>query len=425
MRRLCRLFKEKRKMSKFSKADLENIARGAALLSSGGGGTYTSGLNLLNDFGNPDYYPVETVACIDVDEIPASGTQRGAVIAYMGAPEAIENLQYPKAAVAAAEQLKSWLSAQGLSLDYIIPVEIGALSSITACTVAAKLDLPVVNGDGAGRAVPELTMLTYASEGISPNPTIMSNASGISFNVSVDAPSDTNTDALMELVARPIISLPQFDQQAGLAIWVMTVEEIKAAVKIRKTLSACLEIGNLIKSYQEQSQKLSPETVRMLVEKELQTSAYILFSGKLTQAQNLTSGGFDHGQVALEANGQTFSILFQNESLIAWRSDSNHPQAMAPDSIAYLVDNEQIVYSNGDLIGADNQLKEELVGCTVTVIGIAANPALRDDQAERRKNRRAKTTAQPGEIMKSFEAVLETLGYYGNYIPLEELHKKE
>lgn len=412
-------------MNTFCKNDLEAIVRGAALLSSGGGGTYTSGLNLLKSFGDPAYYPNgETVNYIAVDEIPAGENQRGAVIAYMGAPEAIENLQYPEAAVLAAEQLKRWLKTQGLSLDYIIPVEIGALSSITACTVAAKLKLPVVDGDGAGRAVPELTMLTYASEGISPNPTIMSNASDISFNINVSAPSGTNTDALMELVARPIISLPQFGQQAGLAIWVMTVEQIKAAVKIRKTLSASLNLGTLIKACQEGSLKFSPEKICLRIEKELQTSAYILFSGKLTQVQNLTSGGFDHGRVTLENNEKTFTVLFQNENLIAWRSDSNHPQAMAPDAIAYLVDDEQIVYSNGDLTGPDNQLKEELIGCTVTVIGVAANPALRDDQAKRRKNRRAKPTAQAGEIMKSFEAVLETLGYYGNYIPLEELYKK-
>ena len=88
-------------------------------------------------------------------------------------------------------------------------------------------------------------------------------------------------------------------------------------------------------------------------------------------------------------------VIFQNESLIAWRNDSSQPIAMAPDLICYLTPNG-IPLTNAD----DLQKGQELV-----LIGVKAPNQLRS-----------------GSILAAFQEVLNLMGYYGPYVPIEELH---
>jgi len=411
---------------KLSKEDLENIVRGACLLSSGGGGTYSSGLNLLKKFTKGPYYDQDYVDYLEVDDLPDSSTDCGLVVAYMGAPEAIANLDYPEAGVNAAKKVEKLMADKNQKLAYIVPVEIGALSSIVACTVASKLGIPVINGDGAGRAVPELTMTTFAGYDVSTNPTVLANKDNLTIQLDVDSPEDTNNNnaAIVEAVARPTISLPEFGQQAGLAMWVMPATQIKEVVKITQTLVACKEVGDVIGQFQ-QGKPISISTLLDCIKTSLHTKAFELCSGTLCSAENITEGGFDHGKVVINSNGSTITILFQNENLLAWNSASDTPLAMAPDAIAYVIQDDQVVYSNGDLIGEDNALKKSLRGRMVSIIGITAQPELRDYEAKksivRAKMLQSANDKKGGEISHSFELALEKFGYYGGYIPIEDL----
>ena len=411
---------------KLSKEDLENIVRGACLLSSGGGGTYSSGLNLLKKFTKGPYYDQDYVDYLEVDDLPDSSTDCGLVVAYMGAPEAIANLDYPEAGVNAAKKVEKLMADKNQKLAYIVPVEIGALSSIVACTVASKLGIPVINGDGAGRAVPELTMTTFAGYDVSTNPTVLANKDNLTIQLDVDSPEDTNNNnaAIVEAVARPTISLPEFGQQAGLAMWVMPATQIKEVVKITQTLVACKEVGDVIGQFQ-QGKPISISTLLDCIKTSLHTKAFELCSGTLCSAENITEGGFDHGKVVINSNGSTITILFQNENLLAWNSASDTPLAMAPDAIAYVIQDDQVVYSNGDLIGEDNALKKSLRGRMVSIIGITAQPELRDYEAKksivRAKMLQSANDKKGGEISQSFELALEKFGYYGKYVPLEDL----
>lgn len=411
---------------KLSKEDLENIVRGACLLSSGGGGTYSSGVNLLKKLTKGPYYDQDYVDYVDVDDLPDSLSDCGLVVAYMGAPEAIANLDYPKAGINAANKAKALIEAKGQKLAYIVPVEIGALSSIVACTVAAKLGIPVINGDGAGRAVPELTMTTFAGHDVSTNPTVLANKDNLTIQLDVDSNDDMkiNNAAIVEAVARPTIGLPEFGQQAGLAMWVMPATQIKEVVKITQTLVACREVGDVIRQFQD-GLPISIYTLLEIIRTSLDTQAFELCSGTLCSAENITEGGFDHGKVVINSHGSTITILFQNENLLAWSTRSDTPLAMAPDAIAYVIHDDQIVYSNGDLIGEDNALKKSLSQRKVSVIGIAAQSELRDYEADKSKVRAKRLQSindkKGGEISHSFELALEKFGYYGGYIPIEDL----
>ncbi|MCP6675082.1 DUF917 domain-containing protein, partial [Klebsiella pneumoniae] len=88
------------------------------------------------------------------------------MVAYMGAPDAINQVQWPNGPVEAARAAQQRLESQGRKLAYVAAPESGALGVVVASLVAAKLGLAVVDADGAGRAVPSLPMLTYAAAGV-------------------------------------------------------------------------------------------------------------------------------------------------------------------------------------------------------------------------------------------------------------------
>ena len=121
-----------------------------------GGGTYESGRHLSDHFTKSAYYPDPSFEIAALDQIDKDGY--GVVVAYLGAPEAIKSANYPKGAVRAVEQVQQQLKGAGKELKYVVPVEVGGLSSVVPCLVASRLGLAVVDGDGAGRAVPELTI---------------------------------------------------------------------------------------------------------------------------------------------------------------------------------------------------------------------------------------------------------------------------
>ncbi|RKX43696.1 MAG: hypothetical protein DRP33_00565 [Thermotogae bacterium] len=49
----------------------------------------------------------------------------------------------------------------GTKFDFVVPVETGGFNSVTPLHAGALKGLPVVDADGAGRAVPELQMTTF------------------------------------------------------------------------------------------------------------------------------------------------------------------------------------------------------------------------------------------------------------------------
>ena len=144
-----------------------------------------------------------------------------------------------------------------------MPAETGALGFTVACLVAAKLGLKVVDADGAGRAVPSLPQLTFSiTEGLSPNPAIVVNQDKnlcVTVNASIlpdvadcvqhkpgqqfPAARIEDLSRIIDNLMRPIISEPAFDQFGGLALWIMTPEQMRKALRIRNTLWKAWALG--------------------------------------------------------------------------------------------------------------------------------------------------------------------------------------
>ncbi|AOK06778.1 DUF917 domain-containing protein [Burkholderia sp. AU28942] len=389
--------------------DLSSLLLGAAFFGSGGGGTTISASHLASQFRRGDYYAVDTVTVVPVDE----ATEGEAVmVAYLGAPEAINSALYPTGPVMAVQNVQARLASQGRKLAYVMPPESGALGFTVAALVAAKLGLAVIDADGAGRAVPSLPMLTFAAAEIDPRPAFLVSQGGLCVELDVtprngdggNATHQRDVSAIVEQMLRPVVADPEFGQFGGLAMWVMTPPEIRRATPIRATLSRALALGRAVKSGDVRS---ASQMIAYLAAECGIAARAVSEPGELVSAQVDTTGGFDVGRICIRAGEHMYTVLYQNESLLAWDSRRPEPIVLSPDSIAYFVGGDgQSIFTNGDLLMDDGSLNPAVGKRPVTLLAWRADPEL----------------SRPGGlILDSFMQLLASLGYLGPYVPVESL----
>lgn len=387
--------------------DLQPLLLGAAFFGSGGGGTITSASHLAGNFRRGDYYPSDVIQVVSVDE----ATEGEAVmVAYLGAPEAINSAMYPSGPVMAVQNVQARLASQGRKLAYIMPPESGALGFTVAALVAAKLGLAVIDADGAGRAVPSLPMLTFAAAEIDPRPAFLVSQGGLCVELDVtprggdggNATHQRDVSAIVEQMLRPVVADPEFGQFGGLAMWVMTPPEIRRATPIRGTLSRALALGRAVGSGDVRgvSQMIGYLAAQCGI-----AARAVSEPGELVSAKVDTRGGFDVGRICIRAGEHTYTVLYQNESLLAWDSRRAEPIVLSPDSVAYFVGGEgQSIFTNGDLLMDDGSLNPAVGKRPVTLLAWRADPEL----------------GRPGGlILDSFMQLLDSLGYLGPYVPLD------
>jgi DUF917 family protein len=314
--------------------------------------------------------------------------------------------------VLAVEQVRARLESEGRKLAYVVPPESGALGFSVACLVAAKLGLAVVDGDGAGRAVPSLPMLTFAARHVDPRPAVLVSQDGLAVALDVtpakgsggDRQHQQDVSVIVEQMMRPIVAAPEFKQFGGLAMWVMTPAKLLEALPITGTLTRALAFG---RAAMRGSLTTVDDVVRWLHDESGVSARALFATGELWESAVDTTGGFDLGTVTVKAGAHTAEVLYQNESLLAWASDRPQPLCMAPDGICWFFGGEgDAVASNGDIVQADGSLNPAYRGRPVTLLGLSANPLLRESG---------------GLILDSFMAQVNTLGYRGPYVPVEKL----
>ncbi len=151
-------------------ADLDDIATGGAILGTGGGGDPYIG-KLMAQEAIRRHGPVKLV---DVD-----GFADDALIApvcMMGAPTVMtEKLPQGEEIVIALRKLEKFM---GHKVDGLLCGEAGGINSTTPFVAAAATDLPLIDGDGMGRAFPELQMTTFGMHGVSATPMVLGDDKG-------------------------------------------------------------------------------------------------------------------------------------------------------------------------------------------------------------------------------------------------------
>ena len=276
---------------------IEDIAIGAAVLGSGGGGDPFIGklmaLQAIEQHG--------PVSLVTADELPPDGLVVPA--AMMGAPTVVvEKIPSGEELGAAFDALSSYL---GRDVVGVVPIEAGGLNSMLPLALSATLGLPVLDLDGMGRAFPELQMVTFHLHGISATPMVIADEKG---NQSL---LQTVDNVWTERLARTLTI--QMGGSTMIAIYPMTVAQA-AEYGIQGTITLAEELGAVLRESRHGTQ--SP--VDALVEA---GGGARLFTGKIVDVERRTEGGFARGEVQLdgidECAGHRLGVSFQNENLAA------------------------------------------------------------------------------------------------------------
>lgn len=334
--------------------DIEDLSVGAAILGTGGGGDPHVG-KLMAQQAIEEYGPVEMV---NPDEVPTDSL----VIptAMMGAPTVVlEKLPAGSEPVTSLHRLAAEFDQE---LYATMPIECGGLNSTIPFTVAAKEGIPLIDGDGMGRAFPELHHETFNIYGVSGTPAVVSDEKQ---NTSLFETKDNRT---LESFARAVTI--EMGGSAFVCDYPMTGEEV-AQTTIPNTISLGMRMGSAIRNPPSGTTPIN--ALKEVTEDSNYGRAIELFEGKITDVERRTRGGFAVGEVQIEGlneyDGSTLSVEFQNENLIA-RID-NDIVASVPDLITILE------RETGEPVTTEGLR----YGYRVTVLGIPAPRIMRTDAA--------------------------------------------
>lgn len=293
---------------------IEDIAVGAALLGTGGGGDPFVG-KLMALQAVQTHGPVKL---IDVDEVPEDALV--VPTAMMGAPTVlVEKIPSGKEMLHALRMLTDHLGRDAFAT---MPIEAGGVNSMIPIAVAATLGLPMVDADGMGRAFPELQMVTFHLHGLRATPMAVSDEKGNTLLL------DTIDNNWTERLARA--ATVQMGGSVMNAIYPMTGQEMRRG-SIPGIVTFSETIGRTLREAKHRGDDPGQAVIRA-------SGATELFRGKISDIARRTDGGFVRGAatfVGLDAYaGQELSLEFQNENLIAQTSD--RVLATTPDLIITL-----------------------------------------------------------------------------------------
>ncbi|MGD0720750.1 MAG: DUF917 domain-containing protein [Roseiarcus sp.] len=295
-------------------ADLDDIAIGGAILGTGGGGDPYIG-KLMAQQAIRRHGPVRM---IDVEDLADDALI--AACAMMGAPTVmLEKIPQGDEIVIAFGKLEKFL---GRKIDAALCAEAGGLNSTTPFIVAAAAGLPVIDGDGMGRAFPELQMVTFTMHGLPATPMVACDDKGNSILL------ETIDNKWTERLARS--ATIEMGGSALIALFSMSGAVAKRAV-VRGTLTIARRLGALLRE-----SKVSHVDPVAAIQSEL--GAATLFRGRVQDIARRTVGGFARGEAKFagvdDCAGHAYRIEFQNEFLIAERDGT--PIATTPDLITLL-----------------------------------------------------------------------------------------
>lgn len=346
--------------------DLPALARGCAILGTGGGGQVETGTltaaRALREYGD--------VPIIPLSEVPDDGLILP--LSVIGAPTVGHEMPLSGSEPALIRAEVERLFDRPVSA--VMSSEIGGSNGLEPVGWAARLGVPLVDADGMGRAFPEVQMVSMYVAQRPVNLVVLADVQG---NLVTLRPADGKWS---ERISRAVCVA--CGSSALMADYILTGAEARGAV-IEGTVNAALRIGRAI--------ELAPEPLAAL---RAILGATILINGKVIDVERRTGGGFVRGSVVVDGTcddrGRMLRVEIQNENLIALEDGAL--RASVPDLIT-VVDTQ-----TGDAISTESLR----YGQRVSVLSWPCDPIWRTE--------RGLETAGP-----------RAFGYDLDYQPVEEL----
>ena len=339
-----------KKAYRLGEADLHALSLGAALLGTGGGGNPHIGMlrtrEIMRRGGVVEIIPVDALA--DDDLVVSVGG--------IGAPVVgVEKFEQGEECLRAMRALEDTFDFQARA---VISAEIGGANAMEPMLTGAQAGIPIIDGDGMGRAFPEVQMDTFFIYGLKPCPAAIADEKG---NVVVFR--DVIDMYWLERFSRSIAV--NMGAAAGYATPPMTGAYLKE-VTVRDTVTQAIGIGHTILN----ARKAHRDVIDAVLD---HTGARLMMTGKTVDVHRELKGGFAVGEAIIEGvgdwQGVAGKIAIQNENLILWRD--GEVAVTVPDLIVNL-----------DLDTGEPITTEVLrYGQRLAVIALRADPLMTTERA--------------------------------------------
>jgi DUF917 family protein len=302
------------------RTDVDDFLRGANFLSCCGGGDPAVQRELLYEdlerglsVGWTDLVPRPDVlactACFSGSIAPG---------AFVEPPEVAELAPGDRATRPLVEAVLELERALGQEVGLLVSTELGGINTGAILDVAANLGKPLVDGDYAGRAIPELNATTLEVHGVSLVPWAFADRFG-NRAVLREAASNAFAERLGKFLAQGVFGL------IGSALAPLPASDV-ARVYIPGTLTQCLELGRAIRVAREEGR----DPVRAAAEA---LGGWVLFRGTLTGREWEDQAGYMVGFHEIRGDGEheghTLRIWFKNENHLSWLD--GRPFVCSPD----------------------------------------------------------------------------------------------
>lgn len=282
--------------------NLDNYCRGIRFLGSGGGGNP----DLLRSFVQNAFDAYGPVSLLDPNNLYEDDLILP--IEFIGAPVPPHKQREPF--VPNLKQLIEFAQNDiGLVARGLMPVEIGGANALTPFCVAGSMNLPVLNGDLLGRALPELTMISTNIKKILPSKAYLGHLHTQEIKI-IEVPS---YEELEEKARNEAKKSPHY----AVALIPIPLKGSKIlGSAIPYTITRALSLGSIIKL---------EELIDAL-------SATVHCVGTITDWAHKIENGFLIGTITIKnTEGKEIFIDVKNEYLKLWQDKTL--KALVPDLI--------------------------------------------------------------------------------------------
>jgi len=332
-------------MAKLGSESLTDLSAGAVFLATGGGGD-PHVAQLIAEQALEKYGPVEL---LDPDDL----SDDAFVVALGGVGAPTVSLELLPSMHEAVNTLKIYEETVGRKVDAVVSFEIGGGNSLIPIVAAAGMNIPVIDGDGMGRALPEAQMMTYPISGVLPTPAVATDYQGIA--------TEFHTQDVMEFERQIRQCALSSGGMITSAEHPMTGRQLKDSI-VPRTLTFSIELGRVLREYRGNAHRIF-EPLAELFSGSIYGDIFHLYTGKVVDSATKIIGGYDIGEAVIapfDGDGSPLHIAIKNEYLVA--SLEGRTVASVPDLITIL-DYETSTPINAERLRYGQRVSVYGVGC--------------------------------------------------------------
>jgi len=340
--------------------DCEDFVRGCLFMGTGGGGSPEWGMRMLSR-ALEDGVALEWT---DVDDVPDNVWSATAYGMGSIAPVSQETMREMERLGLAdrfgddsmAEAVKELGDYLGRPIGCLVAAELGAGNTPAPLVTAARLGAIIVDGDYAGRAIPDEMQGTPYLHGKHSWPFASVDRWG---NVIITKYA-VNT-LMFERIGK-MVAVASFGMTT-MASTPLPAREMKEII-VRGTLTKCLAIGQAMRQAEEKGS--DPIDAALAV-----VGGWRLFEGVVTGKEWEDRDGYMFGTTSIKGtgdySGHTLEIWFKNENHISWLDGK--PWVCSPDLLT-------LVYTDGCQAATNTEIDK---GDEVVAVGVKGLEAFRTD----------------------------------------------